>query len=72
MVGIKQERRKYEFLDMSVMFLFRCIIMGTNYEEVVMLEKLKAIMGLKLSDKEKYELMKIIVHNEYLERESKA
>ena len=46
--------------------------MGINYEEVVMLEKLKAIMGLKLSDKEKYELVEIIVHKEYLERESKA
>ena len=57
---------------MSVMFLFRCFNMGINYEEVVMLEKLKAIMGLKLSDKEKYELVEIIVHKEYLERESKA
>ena len=56
---------------MSVMFLFGCFIMGINNEETN-IKKIKAIMGLKLSDKDKYELIEIIVHKEYLERESKA
>ena len=53
----------------SDVFLFRRINMGDNQGEI-MREKLKKIMGLKLSDKEKYELIEIVVHKEYLERES--